>query len=206
MNEKRLLEAIVSRAVHNGWETTENQMKCDHPYDLTFKDTRVQFKKLRWKVMRKWCGCCVYLPKSAGSEVSDMSFSPRMVRFLSWTKPGGRRGMGLLLKSATCNAFTCLIVSGMSDMSARHTKTVNGASVTPRAAGSPTTVTSSTEHERQNWRSESNTSFASFAVTIDTWLVGYHNNLFITLREPVVVVLVLLSYVASDLLDAAPML
>lgn len=35
----------------------------------------------------------------------------------SWLKPGGSRGMGLLLKSAICSARSFLISSGISGMS-----------------------------------------------------------------------------------------
>lgn len=56
-------------------------------------------------------------PKSAGSDVSDMSFRPRVRSDLSWLKAGGNRGIGFELKSATCKARKWPMLSGMSGMS-----------------------------------------------------------------------------------------
>ena len=73
-------------------------------------------------IRSSWFSIGFYLPKSRGRELRDMSFNPRTVRFFNWTNPAGSLGMGLLLKSATCRALTCLIVSGMSDISVPERK------------------------------------------------------------------------------------
>lgn len=48
------------------------------------------------------CVVCTHHPKSAGSDVNDMSFSPNIVKLFSCEKPAGNLGIGFELKSAIC--------------------------------------------------------------------------------------------------------
>lgn len=60
---------------------------------------------------------CTYHPKSSGSDVKDMSFSPNIVKLLSWENPAGSLAIGLELKSAVWRRRKWRISSGMSGIS-----------------------------------------------------------------------------------------
>lgn len=64
----------------------------------------------------------IYHPKSSGSDVNDISFSPNTVKLFNWEKPAGKRGIGFELKSATCKLRRCLMSSGMSAISKINVK------------------------------------------------------------------------------------
>lgn len=58
-----------------------------------------------------------YHPKSSGSDVKDMSFSPSIVKLLSWENPAGSFAIGFELKSAVWRRRKWRISSGMSGIS-----------------------------------------------------------------------------------------
>lgn len=61
-------------------------------------------------------------PKSAGSDVRDMSFNPNIVKLLSCENPAGSFAIGFELKSAICRRRKWRISSGMSGISEMERK------------------------------------------------------------------------------------